>query len=112
MKVSRPGINSAYAYLGFAMKSGKLKSGAFAAGKAVESGAARLIVLDPEASENTRRNWKNKCEAKNIAVAELPGMGRAIGRPERIVAAITDDGFAAMIVKANNEYNDNNQKSN
>lgn len=112
MKESGLKVNSAYAYLGFAMKSGKLKSGAFAAGKAVESGTARLVVLDPEASENTRRDWKSKCEAKKIAVAELPGMGRAIGRPERIVAAITDGGFAAMIVKANNEYNDNNQKLN
>lgn len=111
MEESKRNTNPAYAYLGFATKAGKLKSGAFAAEKAIESGRAALVVLDTAASENTRRDWNNKCDAKKIAFLQMPDIGRAIGKPERIVAAVIDADFAAIIAKANNEYNDG-QRSN
>ena len=33
---------------------------------------------------------------------EVTGIGEAIGKENRMVAAIVDDGFAAMIIKAAN----------
>ena len=40
--------------VGFAMKAGKLASGDFAADKAVKSGRAHLIIVDSDASDNTK----------------------------------------------------------
>ncbi len=85
--------------VGFAMKAGRLATGDFAADKAFKSGKAKLIVLDSEISDNAKTRWQNACRVRNIPIIQLPDMGSAIGKAERMVAAVTDGGFAEMILK-------------
>ncbi|MBQ1818333.1 MAG: ribosomal L7Ae/L30e/S12e/Gadd45 family protein [Clostridia bacterium] len=86
--------------LGFAQKAGKVRSGEFAAAKAVKSGAARAVVLDGAASENTKKRWRETCENAGIPLLFAENVGRAIGREAHIVACVTDNGFAEMLLRS------------
>ena len=79
--------------VGFAMKAGKLASGDFAADKAVKSGRAHLIIVDSDASDNTKKHWRDAASSK----ITIENLGCAIGKEARMVAAVTDEGFAKMI---------------
>ena len=83
--------------VGFAMKAGKLASGDFAADKAVKSGRAHLIIVDSDASDNTKKHWRDTASSKNIKLITIENLGCAIGKEARMVAAVTDEGFARMI---------------
>ena len=83
------------------MRAGKVVSGDFAAEKAVKGGEARLVIADASVSDNTLARYTGYAERAGIPLVKLEDMGRAIGRPERMVAAVTDDGFAQMMIKIN-----------
>lgn len=86
--------------LGFAMKAGKVASGEFTVDKAVKRFKAKAVVLDCEASENTKKRWQDACALRSIPIIFVADMGSAIGKEARMVAAILDSGFAAMVLKA------------
>ena len=86
--------------IGLAMKAGKIASGDFSVEKAVRSGTAKLVMLDESASENTKKQWRDVCSFR------IRAMGSAIGKPARMVAAVTDEGFSAMIIKNSNKNNE------
>ena len=83
--------------LGFAMKAGKLAVGEFAAERAVKAGKAFLMVVDEAASDNTQKQWRDAAEFRDLALVTVPDMGKAIGKPGRMAAAVTDENFAKMI---------------
>lgn len=85
---------------GFAMRAGACLSGDFACGRAVKSGKAKFVLLDAAASAATLERYRGLCARAGIPWAELPGMGSAIGKHGRMVAAITDSGFARMLTAA------------
>lgn len=89
--------------LGFAMKAGKLRSGEFAASKAVKAGRAAVAVLDSSSSENTKKHWTEICNNADVPLIYADGVGRAIGKESHMIACITDRGFANMILAARNE---------
>lgn len=89
--------------LGFAMKAGKLRSGEFAAAKAVKEGRALAAVLDSSASENAKKHWSQLCKNADVPLIYAEGVGRAIGKESHMIACITDRGFANMILAARNE---------
>ncbi len=91
--------NALYNAVGFAMRAGKLASGSFAVEKTVKSGRAKLIIVDDGASENTVKQWRNASLTQNIPLVQMSCMGKAIGKAERMVAAVTDEGFAEIILK-------------
>ena len=86
--------------LGFAMKAGKVRSGAFAAEKAIKSGKACVAVMDPAASESTAARWREICQRAGVPLVYAENLGRAIGKEEHIVACVTDTGFARMILQS------------
>ena len=86
--------------VGLAMKAGKLQSGDFAAERLVRSGGAKLVLMDPESSANTRDKYARMCNAAQTDCLMVPDLGEAIGRPGRMVAAVTDTNFSNMIRKA------------
>ena len=92
--------------IGLAMKAGKIASGDFSVEKAVRSGTAKLVMLAESASENTKKQWRDACSSRNIPLIRLRAMGSAIGKPARMVAAVTDEGFSAMIIKNSNKNNE------
>lgn len=87
------------AALGFAMKAGKVRSGEFAAQKALKSGRAALAVIDKDCSEQTKKHWSQMCINAGVPLIEAEGPGRAIGKDSHMVACVLDNGFAEMILR-------------
>ncbi|MEX1031039.1 MAG: ribosomal L7Ae/L30e/S12e/Gadd45 family protein [Paenibacillaceae bacterium] len=86
--------------LGLARRAGKIITGDEACMKSVRSGKARLIIVAADASENTRKKYGDKCahyNTKLILTGDRVSIGAAIGRPEQVVIAIEDQGFASGI---------------
>ena len=93
--MNRPALN----LLGLCMRAGRLVSGEQAVLNAIRSGKARLVVVDAGASQNTQKMFADSCEYYDVARIMAPegALGAAIGRPGRMAAAVTDEGFARRI---------------
>jgi ribosomal protein L7Ae-like RNA K-turn-binding protein len=92
-----------HSYLGLSMRAGKLISGDEKVLKAIRSGEAKLIVLAEDASPNSSKKFTDKCSSYRVPLIQCCSrseLGDSIGRDNRVVAAITDVGFAKMIQKA------------
>lgn len=89
-----------YGAIGLAKKAGALKSGDFATEKLLRGGKAKLVLMDASASDNTRRRYTGMCERQGVPLMELPALGGAIGDASRMLAAVVDDNFMRMIVRA------------
>jgi ribosomal protein L7Ae-like RNA K-turn-binding protein len=92
--------NKVLSRLGLATRAGKLISGEEIVLKAVRSGEAKLVLLAGDASENTAKKIKDKCSSYGVPL--LIGftrfeLGSAVGKPERVMFAVTDRGFADML---------------
>jgi ribosomal protein L7Ae-like RNA K-turn-binding protein len=86
--------------LGLAEKAGKVQSGAFLAEKAIKGGIAEMVLIASDTSYNTRKQFINSCKWYNIKCYEFidkETLGKAIGKEERAVIAITDKGLAKAI---------------
>ncbi|WP_028561392.1 L7Ae/L30e/S12e/Gadd45 family ribosomal protein [Paenibacillus pinihumi] len=86
--------------LGMAMRAGKLVTGDETVLKAVRSGKAKLVLVAGDASDNTKKKFRDKCNSYNVAMVvalDRESIGDAIGKSERVLVAVTDQGFASMI---------------
>ena len=86
-----------YNALGLCMKAGKAQSGAFACEKAIRAGKAKLVLLENTASEATKASYRSLCEFYHTPLYFVDTVGYAIGKPERIVMAVTDEAFQRMM---------------
>ena len=86
--------------LGLCRRAGKCQSGEFAAERAVKAGKAKLVLLEENASENTKGRFSSLCAGRKIPLKLVPEVGRAIGREGHVVMAVTDTQFATMILGA------------
>lgn len=88
--------------LGLAAKAGKVKSGEYMTESAVKSGEAALVIVAEDASENTRKKFRNMCEYYKVPI-RIHGikdeLGHYIGKEFRASLAITDEGLAQAILK-------------
>jgi ribosomal protein L7Ae-like RNA K-turn-binding protein len=89
--------------IGFAMKAGKLVSGDFSVEKAVRAKRAKIALIDSAASANTQEKYRAMSEHAGIMLAEVEELGQWIGKPGRMVAAVTDEQFTTMIKRAISE---------
>ncbi len=48
--------------LGMAARAGRIESGEFSTEKAVKSGRGRLVIVAEDASDNTKKMFKNMCD--------------------------------------------------
>lgn len=90
-------------YLGLAMRGRNLVSGEFQTEDAVKNGSAVLVIVAEDASENTKKLFKDKCSYYEVPVymyGTKESLGRAIGKDLRSSLAITDAGLAQAIEKA------------
>lgn len=86
--------------LGLAQRSGKIVSGEFMVEKAVKGGFGLFVIVAADASDNTKKKFKNMCTFYNVPFVETldkDTLGRCIGRQERSSLALTDSGFARAI---------------
>jgi ribosomal protein L7Ae-like RNA K-turn-binding protein len=95
-------MNKALSNIGLAMRAGKLVTGDEIVLKAVRSSEAKLVILAKDASVNTQKKFRDKCGSYNIPLLigfDRESLGNSVGKAERVVLAVTDQGFAQMILK-------------
>ncbi|OWR27887.1 50S ribosomal protein L7ae [Saccharibacillus sp. O23] len=93
-------MNNELSGLGLAMRAGKMVTGDELVLKAVRSREAKLVVLAGDASSNTQKKFRDKCASYGIPLLigfDRERLGASIGKPERLVLALTEQGFADMI---------------
>ncbi|MHA7963074.1 L7Ae/L30e/S12e/Gadd45 family ribosomal protein [Paenibacillus sp. CAU 1782] len=92
--------DKALSMIGMAMRAGKLISGDEIVLKAVRGRKAHLVIIAADASDNTKKKFADKCGTYGIQLAEAfhrEQLGKAIGKSERVVLAVTDVQFGKMI---------------
>ena len=55
--------NKILSMLGLATRASAVVSGEFMTEKSVKSGAARLVIVGNDASDNTKKNFRNMCRS-------------------------------------------------
>lgn len=94
--------NKALSMLGIATKAGKTVTGEFSTEKAVKEGSAYLVVVAGDASDNTKKKFRNMCDYYQVAIkvfADKNSLGNACGKEFRASLAVTDEGLANAVVK-------------
>ena len=88
--------------LGLAAKAGKIVSGEFATENAVKAGKAFLVLTAEDASDNTKKKFRDMCTFYQVPFYSLgtkEELGIAIGKEYRASLALTDENFAVATVK-------------
>ena len=87
--------------LGLCMRAGKIISGEKACVQAIRAGAACAVVLDKAAAKNATKAVTDACNYHQVPLIYSPEdeLGYAIGKPGRMVAAITDPSLADRILQ-------------
>ncbi len=96
------GANKVYSLLGICAKAGKLVTGEQGVLMAIQSGKARIVLVSTDASDNTRKQFHDKCKYYGVPILEYgykEELGRAIGKSERTSLAVTDDGLSKALRK-------------
>ncbi|MGN1332044.1 MAG: L7Ae/L30e/S12e/Gadd45 family ribosomal protein [Lachnospiraceae bacterium] len=94
--------NKIYSLLGLATRSRNLVSGEFMTETKIKHGEAELVIVGEDASENTKKKFRNMCEFYQISLfcyGTKEELGRAIGKEMRATLAVTDEGFAKSLKK-------------
>lgn len=95
-------MNKALSMISLATKAGKTKSGEFMTEKEVKEGNARLVIVAGDASENTKKKFRNMCDFYKVPIyfyGDKDTLGHAMGKEFRASLAVTDAGFAKGIRK-------------
>ena len=89
--------NKVLSLLGLATKAGKIASGEFSTEKSVKSGKGFLVLVAADASENTKKKFRDMCKfykVPMIVYGDKDTLGHAMGKEFRASLAILDEGFA------------------
>ncbi len=93
--------NKLTALLGFAQKSNNVVAGNEIVSKAIDKGDVKLVFIGADVSPKSVKNLKNKCMRLNVPYYEILtifAQSQAIGKSNRTVIGILDDGFATNII--------------
>lgn len=94
--------NKALSLVGLATKAGKTVSGEFSTEKSVKSGKAYLVVVAGDASENTKKKFRNMCTFYEVPICFLSdkdSLGRAMGKEFRASLAVQDENLAKAVLR-------------
>ncbi|HKM21933.1 MAG TPA: ribosomal L7Ae/L30e/S12e/Gadd45 family protein [Lachnospiraceae bacterium] len=94
--------NKVYQMLGLAQRARAVASGEFSTEKSVKDGRAALVIVATDASDNTKKMFRNMCEFYKVQYYEYgtkEELGHAIGKEMRASLAVTNEGFANEINK-------------
>lgn len=95
-------MNKALSLLGLAARSRNLVSGEFAVCDAVRKNNACLVIAAEDASDNTKKMYRNLCNHYQVPLYFRWGkeeLGHAIGKEFRVSVAINDQGFSDAVIK-------------
>lgn len=94
--------NKVLSLLGLAMRGRNLVSGEFQTVESVKTGSAMLVIVAEDASENTKKLFRDKCSFYEVPIYEFGTkeiLGRAIGKDIRSSMAVCDAGLADAVIK-------------
>lgn len=94
--------SKALSLVSLATKAGKTASGEFCTEKEVKTGMAELVIVAEDASDNTKKKFKNMCNFYEVPIyfyGDKDTLGHAMGKQFRASLAILDEGFAKGILK-------------
>lgn len=86
--------------LGIAAKSHSVASGEFSTEKAVKEGKAYLVLVAQDASDNTKKMFRNMTDFYGVPMYEYGDketLGHFIGKEFRASLAVTNEGLAHSI---------------
>ncbi|MFC7442772.1 YlxQ family RNA-binding protein [Laceyella putida] len=95
-------MNKILQLLGLATRAGKVISGEELVIQEIRSGRARLVFLATDAAKNAEKKVTDKCSSYGVPLIRYGTrgeLGAAIGKEERVVIAILDEGFARSFRK-------------
>ena len=87
---------------GLAARAGRIASGEFQTETAVKAGTACVVIVAEDASDNTKKLFRDKCSFYKIPVfiyGTKEELGHAIGKEYRASLAVLDPGFAGAVMK-------------
>lgn len=88
--------------IGLATRARKIASGEFMTEKSVKGGQAYLVIVAADASDNTRKMFRNMCTYYKVPLyiyGTKEVLGHGIGKESRASLAILDKNFADAIIK-------------
>ena len=94
--------NKVLSLIGLATKAGKTASGEFLTEREVKSGKAALVIVAGDASENTKKKFRNMCDYYKVPIyfyEDKDTLGHAMGKQFRASLAVLDEGLAKGIRK-------------
>lgn len=99
---NRDGKKKILSMLGLAARSRNVVSGGFSTENAVKSRQAYLVIASEDASDNTKKKFRNMCEFYEVPFymfGKKEELGHFMGKQERTSLALTDEGFAEAVRK-------------
>ncbi len=94
-------------FLGLAMRARKVKSGESVLLTEIKKNNIKLVIMASDASENTVKNIKNKCESYHVPFrifSTRAELGQSLGKSERVNIGVIDSGFATKLTSMIDEY--------
>ncbi|MBB6449269.1 ribosomal protein L7Ae-like RNA K-turn-binding protein [Geomicrobium halophilum] len=90
-----------YQFLGLAARARKVVSGEDTVIRGIKSKRFYLVLISSDASENTKKQFEDKCRYYEVPLRQTgtrQDLGTSIGKHERVVLGITDEGFSDKII--------------
>ena len=97
--------NKIYSFLGLATRAGKVLSGEETCERAIRSGKAYLVIVSEDASENTKKKFRDMCTYRKVQLrvfGQKEFLGRYTGKEIRAVVVITEEGFGKRLIELMN----------
>ena len=90
--------NRVLSLIGLATKAGKTVSGEFSTEKSVKTGKGLLVIVAEDASENTKKKFRNMCSFYEVPIFFFSDK-ESLGKEFRACLAVQDENFAKAIMK-------------
>jgi ribosomal protein L7Ae-like RNA K-turn-binding protein len=87
--------------IGLAARARKIISGEELVIKEIRNKKAKLVLLAEDGSDNTKKKVLDKCKFYGVPcriVNDRYRLGKAIGKSERVVVAVNEQGFAKKLI--------------
>ena len=94
--------NKVLSMLGIAARGRNVVSGEFMTEKAVKSFQVCLVIVATDASDNTKKMFRDMCSFYEVPIYEFGSkeeLAHAIGKEMRASLAVTDEGIAKSIIQ-------------
>lgn len=94
--------NNIYSFIGLIHKAGKLSSGDDTVEISIKKDKSKFLIIAEDSSENTKKRFVNSAKFHKLPFVYFGSkadLGASLGKSERSILSINDDGFAVAFRK-------------